>query len=123
VRFFLDNDVDARCRRVLVDLGHDCWTTSDARRADADDDAQTAYAQDRKAVVVTHDHEYTQRRRLMPIGRHLRLDCEQPDATQLLRARLGDVLALLERHQDIVIELGVAHIYTWFGTEPLRRAD
>jgi predicted nuclease of predicted toxin-antitoxin system len=54
VRFYLDHDVDARCRRVLSPP-HDCWTASEAGRALAEDDEQSVYASDQDAVVITHD--------------------------------------------------------------------
>jgi predicted nuclease of predicted toxin-antitoxin system len=118
VRFYLDHNVDARCRKVLIDLGHDAWTTDEARREDASDEDQTTYAVQKGAVLVTHDSEFTQRRKSRPLGQHLRLKCHEFDAPELLRARLVECLPLLERHADITIELGHDRLYPWFGTEP-----
>ena len=105
MRFYLDNDVDHRCAGVLHQAGHEVFTTSEAGRSDADDDEQTVYATDRKAVLVTHDREFTERRKRNTIGQHVRLDCEQPDGPMLLARWLPDVVGLLERHVDVVIEV------------------
>lgn len=120
MRFYLDNDVDARCGTVLRRLDHECWTTSEAGRSDAGDDDQTAYAQSRGAVLLTHDREFTQRRRLLPIGLHVRLDCEQPDGPDLVRTRLDVVIDLLAHHRDLTIELGWSRCHSWWGTEQAR---
>jgi hypothetical protein len=71
VRFLLDNDVDAGVGRVLRKAGHDCWTASQAGLAgpeSAPDDALSIYAQQKEAVVVTHDREFSLRRRAMTTG-------------------------------------------------------
>jgi predicted nuclease of predicted toxin-antitoxin system len=106
VRFFLDNDVDALCRDVLTNAGHDAWTTSEAGRSRASDTSQQDYALDKDAVLITHDREFTRTRakNRMP-GRHVQLCVEQPLGPEVLSAHLDDLLPLLERKRDIVIEL------------------
>lgn len=59
MRLVLDHNVDALCRRWLLAQGHEAWTVGEAGRAVAADDDQTIYAQDRAAVLVTHDREFT----------------------------------------------------------------
>jgi predicted nuclease of predicted toxin-antitoxin system len=104
VKFYLDNDVDARCRRVLSPP-HDCWTAAQAGRAFAADDDQTVYADDAGAVIITHDREFTERRKRNTAGRHIRLCCEQPDGPHVLQRWLPDILAILDRRRYVVIEL------------------
>ena len=104
MRFYLDNDVDARCRRVLTPP-HDCWTASQAGRFDADDDDQTVYAETAGAVVVTHDREFTERRKRNTTGAHIRLCCEQPDGPELLERWLPDIIPVIEHRRYAVIEL------------------
>ena len=55
MRFFLDGNVDAAVGAVLRDAGHDCWTAVEAGLSGAIDDAIAVYADDRKAVLVSHD--------------------------------------------------------------------
>ncbi len=105
MRFYLDNDVDARCRRTIEAAGHECWTAAQAGRADAPDDDQTIYANEHDAVLVTHDREFTDRRKRNTIGRHIRLCCEQPDGPGVLATWLDDVSPVLERRTHVVIEL------------------
>jgi len=105
VRFYLDNDVDTGCRKTLIAAGHDCWTAEQAARSDADDDDQAVYADDRGAVVVTHDKEFTDRRKRNTIGQHVRLCCEQPDGPEVLRGWLPEILPILANRPDVVIEV------------------
>jgi predicted nuclease of predicted toxin-antitoxin system len=103
VRFVLDHDVDARVGRVLRQAGHECWPSTAGLAASADDDVVAVYADDRRAVLITHDREFTARRMKNTIGRHVRLDCEQPDGPQVIAARLHDLVARLEGAQDVVL--------------------
>ncbi len=110
MRFYLDNDVDARCRRVLVPP-HDCWTANEAGNAEADDPSQAVYAHDRQAVLVTHDAAFTRWRRKQAIGQHVWLRCEQPDGPDLLERHLDVIVPIFERRPDGVIEV------KWSGIE------
>lgn len=101
----LDHDVDAEVAGVLRRLGHECWTAGDAGLATAADDDLTAYAQTRDAILVTHDREFSQRRRKSVIGRHLWLRCQEPDAGALLGEHVEDVVSVAQRHQDLWIML------------------
>jgi predicted nuclease of predicted toxin-antitoxin system len=110
VRFVLDHDVDVRVGAVLRQAGHECWPSTAGLAASADDDAVAVYADDRRAVLVTHDREFTRRRMKNTIGRHVRLDCEQPDAIALMGAHLEELVAALERAHDIVIVVSAAGV-------------
>jgi hypothetical protein len=61
------------------------------------------YADNRRAVVITHDREFTRRRMKNTIGRHVRLDCEQPDGPQVIAAHLDELVAVLEEAHDLVV--------------------
>lgn len=83
---------------MLRGEGHECWTASDAGLAiEGQDDNLTIYADDKNAVLVTMDKEFSLRRRTNAIGRHIWLRCPEPDAAAMLRSRLGEVLPCLER--------------------------
>ncbi|MGH8906915.1 MAG: DUF5615 family PIN-like protein [Egibacteraceae bacterium] len=74
MRFLLDNDVDAVVGRVLRSAGHQCWSVFEAGLAGvaaADDDDLSVYADERGAVVVTHDREFSPQRMANTFGRHL----------------------------------------------------
>lgn len=103
MRFLLDNDVDVAVGRVLRAAGHECWTAAQAGLAAADDDELSVYAQEKQAVVVTHDREFSQRRLRNTFGKHVWLGCEQPDAAALIAGHLDDLLAALEQHADVVV--------------------
>ena len=106
MRFFPDQHVDVRLRRFLISRGHDCWSADQANLGEATDDALTIYAQARKAVVVTHDREFSARRRRNTIGMHIFLDCLEPDAVDLMEQHLDDILETLERsHRDPFVRL------------------
>lgn len=105
MRFFLDNDVPVSVGRMLQRHGHQWWTAADAGLAsEGQDDNLSVYADERDAVLVTMDKEFTQRRRRNPIGRHVRLRCAEPEAAAVLEARLSEVLAYLERdHVTLIV--------------------
>jgi hypothetical protein len=80
----LDNDVDAGVVRVIVRAGHDCWRGAAAGVTTEDDDL-SVYAENQGAVVVTHDREFTERRKRNTFGKHDGLKCLQPDACDVLK--------------------------------------
>jgi predicted nuclease of predicted toxin-antitoxin system len=83
---------------MLRKEGHQCWTAGEAGLAtESKDDNLTVYADERDAVLVTMDREFSQRRLKRSIGRHIWLRCPEPEAADVLRSRLGDVLLFLER--------------------------
>src|SRR4051794_11962477 len=105
MRFVLDHDVDYQCHAALLGLGHQAWSVGEAGRALANDTDQLIYAQQHKAILLTHDKELYTSRRDMPIGRAIRLRCEAWDAPDLLKLRLDQsALAVLKRHQDVFVE-------------------
>lgn len=105
MRFVLDHDVDAACVGWLVGAGHQAWTVGAAGRATAADDDQTVYASEMGAVLITHDREFTTRRKQNAHGRHVRLVCDPPDGPQLLEKHLDDVLLVLEHREHVTIEI------------------
>jgi predicted nuclease of predicted toxin-antitoxin system len=100
----LDNDVDAGVVRVFVKAGHVCWRGAEAGVTTEDDDL-SVYAENQEAVVVTHDREFTERRKRNTFGKHVRLKCLQPDACDVLKARMDELVALLNQHDELVIEV------------------
>lgn len=116
MRFVLDHDVDVACRRMLNDAGHDAWTVGEAGRALAKDDDQTVYAGEMGAVLITHDREFTTRRKRNAHGRHVRLVCPEPDGPDVLALHLDDVLPILERHENVTVEIkprGFESFFAW----------
>ena len=100
MRFVLDEDVDARAVGTLLrNHRHECWTIVDAGLSGADDDAVAAYADNRGAVLITHDAEATRRRRQFTFGRHVFLRCHQLEAADLLEGHLTELVEALGRHE------------------------
>jgi predicted nuclease of predicted toxin-antitoxin system len=105
LRFVSDQDVDADVAARLRQFGHDAWTASDAGLARAGDDDLAVYAHDRNAVLLSHDREFSRRRRAWTIGQHIYLRCPEWDAADLLAAALPELLPILERKPDVFIAL------------------
>jgi predicted nuclease of predicted toxin-antitoxin system len=91
MRFVLDHDVDVAVGQVLRAAGHDCWTAAEAL-SDPDDDAIAVCADEKGAAVIAHDREFADRRRRQTFGQHVRLACPQPDAVEVIRRRLRELI-------------------------------
>lgn len=117
MRFFLDQNVDARVRHFFVTQGHDCWTADDSGLATEADPNLTIYAADHKAVLVTHDKAFSHRSRAHVVGRHIYLRCNEFDAVRVLEMRLADVQPILERHPDIFVTVSLEGYSVTFPSE------
>jgi predicted nuclease of predicted toxin-antitoxin system len=117
VRFFLDQNIDARVGQMLRAEGHQCWSADDAGLSDEDDDSLTVYAQDRRAVLVTHDEAFSKRRRRSVIGQHIWLQCSERDALDLLRGKLGAIEDLVLSGQDVFIRLSKSKLESSWAWE------
>jgi predicted nuclease of predicted toxin-antitoxin system len=106
----LDTDVDTGVANVLNRAGHDCWRSTDGLAPDAEDDEVSVYADDRQAVVITHDREFTERRKKNTFGKHVRMTCEQPDACGVIEERLEELIPILEETSDIVVEVSATKV-------------
>ena len=106
MRFVLDEDVDVQLvGSFLRQRGHECWSVIDAGLGGADDDAVAIYADDRDAVLITHDADATRRRRRFTFGRHVFLRCHQLEAVELLEIHIDDLVKQLEHHGIGVFEV------------------
>lgn len=103
MRFFLDHDIDAGVAAMLRRSGHQVWTAANAGLADTTDDDLSVYADDKNAALVTHDREFTARRRRNPIGQHVRLACHEWDAAAVLREHLAALETILHARPVVVV--------------------
>lgn len=113
MRFLLDNDVDAGVAKVLRARGHDVVTAHGVGLAGDDaapDDALTAYADDKGRVLVTHDREFTYRRKRNTIGQHVRLRCDHPDAAELVADKHDEIIEALGWTETAVIEVSRSRV-------------
>lgn len=101
MRFVLDQDVDARLAHVLKAEGHEAWTVAAAGIPDAADDDISVYAADKSAVLITHDREFSNRRRRNPHGRHVQLGCSEPESLSVVGLLLAELVALIEPHEHV----------------------
>jgi predicted nuclease of predicted toxin-antitoxin system len=105
VRFVTDHNVAATVVGVLRAAGHDCWSAADAGLYDVADDELAVYAADRKAALLSHDVDFARRRMRNTVGQHVWLRCPEPDAAVVITRHLTDLLGVLERMPDVVVEL------------------
>jgi predicted nuclease of predicted toxin-antitoxin system len=113
LRFVIDHNVAATVRAVLTQAGHDCWSAADARLHDAPDDALAAYAADRNAALVSHDIDFARRRRRNTAGQHVWLRCPEPDAAAVVGKHLLDLVDILARMPDVVVEVRPSTLNVW----------
>jgi len=90
---------------MLRRAGHDCVTAPSAGLATASDDTLAVFADNHRAVLLTHDSESTQRRKKNTFGRHVQLDCQQWEAEHVLEQHIEEVLVLVKSRADIVIRV------------------
>jgi predicted nuclease of predicted toxin-antitoxin system len=110
VRFFLDNNVDTAVRTVLFSAGHICWTAASAGLAAANDDSIAVYADEKDAVLVSHDKAFAERHKRNTTGKHLWLRCQPPDAAEIVRRRLPEILEKLASLPDVVVEVSLERV-------------
>lgn len=105
MRFFLDENVEYEVARRLKTLGHEAWSAVDAGLSSSNDDEVTVYAQDHNAILLTHDREFSARRRKNVVGFHVELRCPETEAAELLTKRIDTILDLVSRFDDVFISL------------------
>ena len=105
MRFFLDENVDAAVGAVLRDAGHACWTAVEAGLSGAIDDAIAVYADDRRAVLVSHDKAFAERHRLNTFGKHVWLSCEPFEAPDAVGRLLPEITRRLASMSHLVVEV------------------
>lgn len=113
MRFVCDQDVDASVAALLRRRGHEAWTVGSAGLALASDDDLTVYADNHDSALITHDIEFSQRRRRSVAGRHVFLRCNEWDAAQLLDKHLNEVVSRFSRRRDLWVKLSQGREPTW----------
>lgn len=108
MRFVCDHDVDAAVAAVLRRHGHEAWTVGLAGLSSASDDELTVYAHNKNAALITHDVEFSQRRRRNVVGQHIWLRCPEEDAAELIAAHIEQIVLMLSVNSDLWIKLSVA---------------
>jgi predicted nuclease of predicted toxin-antitoxin system len=109
VRFVLDEMVDHRVVGMLDKHGHRAWTISGVLAGLSDDDV-SVYADGKGATVLSHDVEFSARRRRNPIGRHVQLRCQEPEALAVLEAHLEELVERLTPHPDVFVAVSTAGV-------------
>ena len=105
MRFFLDQNVDARLCTLLRGRGHDCWTADDSNLSAEADGNLTVYAIDMKAALITHDKEFSTSRKKRIIGQHLRVRCSAINVPSVVERHIDLVAEMFGRYQDLFIEI------------------
>lgn len=105
MRFFLDEDVDYGVAQGLRAQGHEAWSAVDAGLGAYNDDELTVYADEHKAILLTHDREFSARRRRHVVGWHVEMRCTEMEAEALVCARSQALVDLVARFDDVFISL------------------
>ena len=116
MKFFCDNDVDVAVAAALRSAGHEAWTAADAGLAAALDDDLTVYADQQQAVLVTHDREFSNRRKKNVIGRHVFMRCNEWDAADLVLEHLDQLVKVFDAFPDLwasVSKEGILLSHEW----------
>lgn len=82
----------------------------------ASDDELTVYADDQSAALLTHDAEFSLRRRRAVVGKHVWLRCSEMDAAELVEQRIEELVAALSIHKDVWVRLsaeGLSLSFAW----------
>jgi hypothetical protein len=103
--FVLDHDVAAGVGRALRKAGHRCVTAGGSGMALANDDAMSVFADNHRAVLLTHDREFSKRRRANTFGKHVLLDCREWDAAGLVCEYLDELVNLANSRDAICLKL------------------
>jgi predicted nuclease of predicted toxin-antitoxin system len=114
--FCLDHDVPYSVARMLRSTRHEVITAGDAGLRDAADDDITVWADNLQAVLITLDREFSRRRRRNTIGRHVWLRCAEPEASDLLRDHLDEVIKIVTYRRNVVVTVtrsGVSQHSGW----------
>jgi predicted nuclease of predicted toxin-antitoxin system len=105
MRFFLDNDVNAEVVAMLTGRGHQCWRAGQAGLADANDELIAIYAEERQAVLISHDKAFARKRMANTTGQSVWLHCEPVEGVDVLSEHLGEVEATLRHMSMVVLEV------------------
>lgn len=111
--FLLDHDVDAGVAGVLRRHGHRCVTASEAGLATADDDQVSVFADNRKAILLTHDKEAISRRRKNTFGRHVLLACIDMEAVEVVTQQLDRIVEMIDTRDAIVLRVSKDGVYPY----------
>lgn len=124
LQFFLDHNVAASVGRVLQQAGHEVVFLADVLPQDAEDKLVAAVAEQRGAVIVSHDRDFRQLAPRIGIGRaqyrklsRVALTCTEPQAAGHVRTALALIeaewtVAQAARDQRMIIEIGSSYIRT-----------
>jgi predicted nuclease of predicted toxin-antitoxin system len=115
VRFFLDHDVSTAVARSLRAAGHEAWSAENAALDQAVDDDLSVYAHDHKAILVTHDREFSRRRRQNVVGWHVLIRGHEWEAAALLGSHLDTIESLTNGHADVFFEISERGCELSFG--------
>lgn len=103
MRFVLDHDVSLDVRPTFLEAGHECWSVGSAGLARATDEEIAVYAHNRGAALVSHDINFAKWRMKRTYGQHLWLHCLEPDASDVTKKWLDQIVSDLGHLADVVL--------------------
>lgn len=103
--FILDHNVDLAVSKLLRRRGHHCEPVGGLGLATAKDNDLAVYADNKRAVFISHDEEFSQRQRDNTFGYHVHLDCAEPRAVDVMRKHLDEVIEYVGSRDAIVLKV------------------
>lgn len=91
MRFLLDENVDSAVCDYLRRRGHECWSVVELGLQSAEDDAVAVAADDRDAVLVTHDRAFVRRLKGNTVCSVLAIGGEAFNAKDVVEERFADL--------------------------------
>lgn len=110
MRFLLDQNVDASVVSFLRAERHECFTVAELGLAGARDDEVSVRAHEDRAIVVTHDRDFSRRRIRNTYGQHLWLRCREFDAIDVLRRWLPTIELEFVQQKDLVLAISANRV-------------
>ena len=83
--------------------------------ATATDEELSIWADGKKAILITADKEFIDRRREHTFGRHVWLVCDDEDAVEVVRDQLPKVVAELDGKDSVVMRVSRDNVTYYAG--------
>lgn len=113
--FLLDHHIDRAVSRVVQEAGHRCVTAGQIGMATATDEEISIWADGKRAIVITADREFIDRRRERTFGLHVWLVCDDQHAVEVMGIQLSKIVAMLDGRDSVVLRVSRDYVEYYAG--------